>query len=168
MTLRNDSGQLGTLLQPYLTNRHFKNQPFDPFTTEKSESLIDRGEAQRHENLKLEKDDLRFTRRILENSNNKSIGTAIHVTKTLGCRADAVARMKQYFSGSTYVERGRPKVMEHDLEEDWEWTPCRYATSGWKYQKKGTQQKHLNHYNKLNCIASDGARQHLMEAFNIK
>lgn len=51
---------------------------------------MDRGETQRHENLKLEKDDLRFTRRILENSNNKSIGTAIHVTKTLGCRQDAV------------------------------------------------------------------------------
>ena len=86
VTLRNDSGELSRIMQPYLTNRFFKNQPFDPYSTEKKESLQDRGEVQRHENLKLQKDDLRFTRRILENSNNVSIGTAIHVSKTLGCR----------------------------------------------------------------------------------
>ena len=63
VTLRNDSGELSKLLQPYLTNRYFKSDPFDPYSTEKKESLVDRGEVQRHENLKLQKDDLRFTRR---------------------------------------------------------------------------------------------------------
>lgn len=75
--------------------------------------------------------------------------------------------MKQYFSGSHFVERGRPKVKERDLEQEWEWTPCRYSTSGWKYQKMGTVQKHLNHYNKLNIYPSSGPRQQLIETFNI-
>lgn len=55
------------------------------------------------ENLELEKDDLRFTRRMLENNNNKSMGTALHITQVLKCRPDAVKRMKNYIKGS--VER---------------------------------------------------------------
>ena len=76
--------------------------------------------------------------------------------------------MKNYFSGNQFTVRpGRMQVREHDIEEDWEWTPCRYSTSGWKYQKKGTTQAHLNHFNKLNVYGTDGSMENLKRSFNI-
>ena len=48
------------------------------------------------ENIHLEKDDLRYTRRMMETHNNKSISIGATVTNTLRCKKDAITRLKKY------------------------------------------------------------------------
>jgi hypothetical protein len=38
-----------------------------------------------------------------------------------------------------------------------EWVPCRYSHLGWKYQVKGSTNKHLNHPNKKNVVGFSSA-----------
>jgi hypothetical protein len=38
-----------------------------------------------------------------------------------------------------------------------EWVPCRYSPLGWKYQVKGSTNKHLNHPNKKNVVGFSSA-----------
>lgn len=123
---RNLSNEMGSILQPFLHNKALSKVKYDRFLTEKKESLKDRGHKQRMENLSLEKDDLRFTRRMLENNNNKSLGTALHITQVLKCRPDAVKRMKNYIKGSVERSNGFKHLREPRAEHDFEWTPCRY------------------------------------------
>lgn len=35
---------------------------------------------------------------------------------------------------------------------DYEWTPCRFSSIGWKYQPSGTKNRYLMHPNKRNII----------------
>ncbi len=37
-------------------------------------------------------------------------------------------------------------------EDEYILTPCRFATSGWKYVRKDAVQRHLNHPNKINSV----------------
>jgi hypothetical protein len=64
----------------------------------------------------------------MELSNNKSISLAANVTRTLGCKKDAIIRLKNYV-GSAH---------EPEKTTQFEWTPCRFNPLGWKYQEKGT------------------------------
>jgi len=54
------------------------------------------GHKQRGENLQLEKDDIRFTRRIIETHGRKSIEKAANVTKTLAVKKEVIERLKKY------------------------------------------------------------------------
>ena len=73
--------------------------------------------------MHLEKDDIRHMRRIMELSNNKSISIAANITKSLGCKKDAIVRLK------TYVGQAH----EPENTTQFEWTPCRFNINGWKY-----------------------------------
>ena len=117
--------------------------------------------------MHLEKDDLRFTRRMLELNNNKTLGTGLHVTRTLRCRADAARRMKAYFKGSLDKHNGKTIIKEDTQPENFEWTPCRYSNRGWKFQKVGTVQRHLNHFNKVNFTGTGGSKQFIIEEYNL-
>jgi len=46
--------------------------------------------------LQLEKDDIRFTRRIIETHSRKSIEQAANVTKSLAVKKEALARLQKY------------------------------------------------------------------------
>lgn len=98
--------------------------------------------------MHLEKDDIRFTRRVMELSNNESISYAANITKSLGCKKDAIARLKNY------VGRHEP-----ENQTQFEWTPCRFNPLGWKYQEKGKYQKHLNQPFKINTTGGYGPNQ---------
>jgi len=73
---------------------HFKES--ERFTTHNSREYQDLGQEQRMENIHLEKDDIRFTRRMMETHNNKSISIGATVTNTLRCKKDAIVRLKKY------------------------------------------------------------------------
>ena len=98
------------------------------------------------ENIHLEKEDMRYTRRIMELANNKSISYAANVTKSLGCKRDAIAKLKGYVG----------QAHEPENTTQFEWTPCRYNVLGWKYQEKGKFQKHLNQPYKINVTGGFG------------
>lgn len=146
---------MNSILQPFLNNKHLRGISYNRFTTENRESLKDRGQKQRLENTQLEKDDLRFTRRILENNNNKSLSTSLHITKALRARPEACKQMKKYVKGSVDRVNGRQYIREpiHDFE----WTPCRFEARGWKFLNRGAVQKHLHHHNKINYIGTRDA-----------
>jgi hypothetical protein len=59
-------------------------------STHNSREYKDLGHEQRVENIHLEKDDIRFTRRMMETHNNKSISIGATVTNTLRCKKDAI------------------------------------------------------------------------------
>lgn len=100
--------------------------------------------------MHLEKDDIRHTRRIMETYNNKSINTA--ATKfALTCKKDAITRLKKYVHKTSLFEDS-----PEGMAEQFEWTPCRFNTLGWKYQKQGTFQSFLNHSNKVNAVGGVG------------
>jgi hypothetical protein len=63
------------------------------YITTNSVQYRDLGAKQRGENLQLEKDDIRFTRRIIETHNRKSIEHAANVTKSLAVKKEALARL---------------------------------------------------------------------------
>lgn len=72
----------------------------------------DLGARQRVENIKLEKDDIRDTRRIMETYNNKSISNAATKTFTLTCKKDAITRLKKYVKDPTPFDDS-PEGMAH-------------------------------------------------------
>tara|TARA_B110000285_G_C14908702_1_gene506819 strand:+ start:212 stop:466 length:255 start_codon:yes stop_codon:yes gene_type:complete len=66
------------------------------YITTNSVQYRDLGEKQRGENLQLEKDDIRFTRRIIETHNRQSIEHAANVTKSLAVKKETLARLQKY------------------------------------------------------------------------
>jgi len=64
----------------------------------------------------LEKDDIRFTRRIIETHSRKSIEQAANVTKTLGVKQATLARLQKYVGPDEHT----------DVADSQDWTPCRY------------------------------------------
>lgn len=99
--VRNRSDELETLLKPF---NHTKNLNFperERLVTKSSIDYKDLGHKQRVENIKLEKDDIRDTRRIMETYNNKSISNAASKTFTMTCKKDAITRLKKYVKDPT-------------------------------------------------------------------
>jgi len=86
--IRNDTRELAGILKPDPT-MHRKQR----YITTNSVQYRDLGAKQRSENLQLEKDDIRFTRRIIETHNRKSIEHAANVTKSLAVKKEALARL---------------------------------------------------------------------------
>ena len=146
---RNKSLKMDQLLKPFHNHKILSYPEKDRFSTSTSIQFKDLGHQQRIENIQLQKDDIRHTRRIMELSNNQSISHAVNVTKSIGCKKDAIARLK------TYVGQAHDTLKNTQFE----WTPCRYKTHGWKYQEKGTYQKHLNHPFKINTTGGFGPNQ---------
>jgi hypothetical protein len=77
---------------------------------------------------------------MMEISGSRSIIHAADITKSLGVKKDVVKRLKRYVDKVESVD---------NLGKD-EWTPARFNTLGWKYQKPGHTDKYLNHFNKIN------------------
>ncbi len=174
--MRNRSESIEKLLKPCHNFKKLKFDEEDRFTTSNSIHFKDLGKKQREENLHLEKDDIRFTRRIMETHNNQSITTAANVTNSLGCRKDAINRLKKYVGAdkvasyrrdlSPLTGRGsqidKKAVLQNPKKEDaaantqYEWAPCRFNEQGWKYQEKSTVNKFLNHPFKVNSIGGFG------------
>jgi hypothetical protein len=93
---RNKSHDIDKLLKPFHNSRIVNYPEKERFTTSTSIQFRDLGHNQRMENIHLEKDDIRHTRRIMELANNKSISVAANITKSLGCKKDAIVRLKSY------------------------------------------------------------------------
>lgn len=92
--------------------------------------------------------------------NNKAISYAANVSNSIATRKDAINRLRQYV-GNNDVSILKKKDFTHDptienTAHKFDWTPCRYSTLGWKYQERGSYQKHLNHPNKLNNVGGYG------------
>ena len=85
----------------------------------------------------------------MELSTNKNISLAANITKSLGCKKDAIARLKNYVG----------QAHEPENTTQFEWTPCRFNQLGWKYQEKGTYQQYLNHPFKVNTTGGYGPQQ---------
>lgn len=68
----------------------------DRFSTSNSIQFKDLGHTQRTNNLNLEKDDLRHTRRMMDMHNSKAISYAANVSNSIAIRKDAVNKMRQY------------------------------------------------------------------------
>ena len=47
-----------------------------------------------------------------------------------------------------------------------DWTPCRFNTLGWKYQERGSYQKHLNQSYKINSVGGYGPNQDIDQLKN--
>ena len=65
----------------------------------------------------------------------------------MSCKRDAIPRLKMYV-------RETEKFNEDDdaTADQYEWTPDRFNTLGWKYQQRGTFNKFLNQSNKINSV----------------
>ena len=74
----------------------------------------------------------------METHNCKSVAFAAGITNTINTRKDAIGRLKAYVGG---IERrnskGQHRIEEPDSSQQFEWTPCRFQTKGWKYQEPG-------------------------------
>jgi len=77
-------------LKPFNNIKNLNFPDRERFVTHNSIQYKDLGQKQRVENIKLEKDDIRDTRRMMDNYNNKSISTAANKTYTLTCKKDAI------------------------------------------------------------------------------
>ena len=69
----------------------------------------------------------------METYNNKSISTAANKVFTLTCKKDAITRLKKYVKDPTPFDDS-----PEGMGQQFEWTPCRWNTLGWKYQERGT------------------------------
>jgi len=86
--------------------------------------------------LSVEKNDYRHVRRIMDINNRTSIRVAAEVTNTMTVSKEVVNRLKSYVSNNPTGDRAKRVSLQEALEmEDQkvEWTPCRFATLGWKY-----------------------------------
>lgn len=158
--IRNRSNELDNLLKPMCAQKGVDYTERDRFSTSNSIQFKDLGHTQRTNNLNLEKDDLRHTRRMMDMHNNKAISYAANVSNSIATRKDAINRLRQYV-GNNDVSILKKKDFTHDptiesTAHKFDWTPCRYSTLGWKYQERGSYQKHLNHSNKLNNVGGYG------------
>lgn len=124
-------------MKPYHNTKNMNFKEKERFETHNSREYQDLGQQQRIENIHLEKDDLRYTRRMMETHNNKSISIGATVTNTLRCKKDAITRLKKYVGTAE-------KQADNDVDgatlqaQKFDWTPCRYNVLGWKYQERGT------------------------------
>ena len=87
---------MGHLLKP---NQHLDKM--QRYITKHHTDFVDLGQQQRVENINLEKDDIRFTRRMMELFNKKSIANAAYVTHSLTVKKDAVTRLKKYVGNAS-------------------------------------------------------------------
>ena len=151
--IRNRSEELDQLLKPCSNFKKLKFDSKERFTTSNSIHFKDQGKQQREGNIHLEKDDLRFTRRIMETHNNHSISVGANVTHSLGCKKDAINRLKKYVGGegrkghhrnisplvgdnTVYDKKAilqNPRDEDGEINVNFEWTPARFNQYGWKY-----------------------------------
>lgn len=92
----------------------------------------------------------------------------VEVTNTLVMPKDVIDRLKSYVkteeepnqesSGHTRQSLQKLIEMENDINNQ-DWTPCRWSSIGWKYQKKGTFNKFLNPTFKINATGGRGPPQ---------
>lgn len=137
--VRNTSNDIEKLLKPYYHQKNLSQTEDERFTTHNSEIFRDLGAKQRVENITLEKDDIRHTRRIMEQYHNKSISQAANKTFTLSCKRDAIPRLRKYVR-----ETNKLNEDDENTADQYEWTPDRFNTLGWKYQQRGTFNQFLN------------------------
>ena len=95
----------------------------------------------------------------METHNNKSISIGASVTNTLRCKKDAITRLKKYVGTHEKHQNKNDIDGANDTAQQFDWTPCRYNVLGWKYQERGTFQKHLNQPFKINTVGGFGPNQ---------
>ena len=125
-------------------------------------SFKDLGEQQRDENLSVAKNDYRHVRRIMDINNKTSIRVAAEVTNTMSVNKAVVDRLKSYVSDNSVGDGIKRVSLQEALsmeDKKVEWTPCRFATLGWKYQQQGTFNKFLNQSYKINSMGGLGPIQ---------
>lgn len=93
------------------------------------------------------------------------------VTNTFVMPKEVVDRLKTYVKLEDQNEQQMtptPRYTRLSLENlikqenennSHEWTPCRWSSIGWKYQKKGTLNKFLNSSFKINAMGGRGPSQ---------
>lgn len=102
--VRNRSDELDVILKPFGNIKNLKFSDKERFVTHNSIHYKDLGHRQRIENLKLEKDDIKDTRRIMDNYNNKSISTAANKVFSFTCKKEAINRLRKYVKDPTPFE----------------------------------------------------------------
>lgn len=88
--MRNEGHNIDSLLKPSMFESFTTHQRF---ITSNRDHFADRGHKQRTENMSLEKDDLRHTRRMLELAGQRSIRHGADVSGSLGVKKDVIKRL---------------------------------------------------------------------------
>ncbi|CDW75437.1 UNKNOWN [Stylonychia lemnae] len=141
--------QMEEILRPIKNNmtqleKYNDNLELYQTETKKQYQSFDKEQDRHYQDLR-NKQEVTLTRRMMETYNAQSIKKAVG-QQILSNRNQLRDKMEKQFLSKNNAYN------DNDESFEYEWTPCRFNPSGWRYQPKGSHNQFLNHPNKKNVV----------------